>query len=300
MSTIEKAMEKLGQQSPSLDSPNSSADDLAVEKGVPPEGAGTPDSAERSEDSVHRGPLVRLDRARLHSMGIVDPSADRNSYTAEQFRTIKRPLLMHAQGRGASIVEHPNLIMVTSSVAGEGKTFTSINLAMSVAMEMDKTVLLIDADVAKPEVTERLGVSAKAGLTDVLLDEDLGVSDVLVKTDIPNLSVLPAGRKYPRSTELLASDNMRRLSEELSTRYRDRIIIFDSPPLLVTSEARVLAELMGQIVLVVEESRTPQPVVREALEMINSCEIVGMVLNKSQRNMGPDYYGGYGYYGYEA
>ena len=188
--------------------------------------------------------------------------------------------------------------MVTSSLSGEGKTFTSINLAMSMAMEMEKSVLLIDADVAKPEVSTRLGVQAKAGFTEVLSGQ-MRLKDVLIKTDVPNLILLPAGHRHVKATELLASAAMRDLAEELATRYSDRIIIFDSPPLLMTTEARVLAALMGQIVVVVEESRTPQPVVKEALGMLDSCEVVGLVLNKSKRPGGADYYGGYGYgYGY--
>jgi receptor protein-tyrosine kinase len=110
---------------------------------------------------------------------------------------------------------------------------------------------------------------------------------------------LPAGHRHGKATELLASAAMRNFAEELATRYADRIIIFDSPPLLMTTEARVLATLVGQIVVVVEESRTSQPVLKEALSMLESCEVVGLVLNKSKRPGGADYYGGYGYgYGY--
>jgi len=190
------------------------------------------------------------------------------------------------------------MIMVTSALPGEGKTFTSINLAMSIAMEMDKTVLLIDADVAKPVVTARLGVEAEAGLIDVLLDDGLTLPDVLLRTDIPKLTLLPSGRRHVHSTELLASERMRQLTLELSNRYSDRIVIFDSPPLLLTSEARVLAGLMGQIVLVTEESRTPQHAVKEAAGMLDDNEIVGIVMNKGTHRKDSDGYGGYGYYPY--
>ena len=301
MSIIEKAMEKLG----------------GAEKPEPPEliedvTAPTPEetiarsqvraevtdeaSADAAWDSEDKAADARIRIDDLYAHGILDPTADpKDNFMAEEFRRIKRPVLSHVMGESASQVEHPNLVMVTSSVAGEGKTFTAINLAMSIAMEMDKTVLLVDADIAKPEVTSRLGVSARQGLTDVLLGE-CRVQDVLLRTNVPSLSLLPAGKRHTHSTELLGSSNMRRLADELSLPYPDRVIIFDSPPLMLTSEARVLAGLMGQILVVVEESKTPQRIVTEALGMLDDSEIVGLVLNKSHRTFGGDYYGyGYGY-----
>ena len=310
MSTIEKAMEKLGdaagEKSVTAGVPiesneiNPSAMDAAVAETTAglPRGKHVSGSGDvpQADLAVHN----RVDLAWKHltAMGVIDPHGEHNSHTSEQFRNIKRPLLMHINGLAASPVTHPNLIMVTSSISGEGKTFTSINLAMSLAMEMEKSVLLIDADVAKPEVSTRLGVQAKAGFTDVLTGK-MRLKDVLIKTDVPNLILLPAGHRHGKATELLASAAMRNFAEELATRYADRIIIFDSPPLLMTTEARVLATLVGQIVVVVEESRTSQPVLKEALSLLESCEVVGLVLNKSKRPGGADYYGGYGYgYGY--
>ena len=278
----------------------------------------SPMDAATVEETVHGDPVagsglapqidpaahnrVQLDWNHLTTMGVIDPHGQHNTHISEQFRNIKRPLLMHINGLAASPVTHPNLIMVTSSISGEGKTFTSINLAMSMAMEMEKSVLLIDADIAKSEISTRLGVQAKDGFTDVLTGKKR-LRDVLVKTDVPNLILLPSGHRHGKTTELLASGAMRDLAEELATRYSDRIIIFDSPPLLMTTEARVLATLVGQIVVVVEETRTSQPVLKEALSMLESCEVVGLVLNKSRRPGGADYYGGYGYgygYGYGA
>lgn len=246
------------------------------------------------------GKVVNLDLSGLREAGLVDPRSAKTNRLAEEFRQIKHPLIMHVNGKGATVVPNANMIMVTSSLASEGKTFTSINLAMSMATEMDKTVLLVDADVAKPDVTARLGVQAERGLIDVLLDDNLSLSDVLIKTDIPKLTLLPAGRKHVHSTEILASEGMRQLTLELSTRYSDRIVIFDSPPMCLTSEARVLAGLMGQIVLVVEEGRTSQHTVKQAMSMLDTNEIIGVVLNKkkSSRRSGDAYYGRYGYYGY--
>ncbi len=235
-----------------------------------------------------------INLARLHRMGVVSPDAEK-SQIAEEFRIIKRPLIANAFGQGTARVKNGNLIMVTSSLPGEGKSFCAINLAISMAMEMDRTVLLIDADVAKPRVPEYLGIHADKGLLDVLQDKNLKLSDVLIKTDIAKLTVLPAGRTYKRATELLASAAMTRLVEDIGNRYPDRIILFDSPPLLATSESSVLATHMGQIVMVVEAEKTSQEAVREALSHIQSCEVVGMLLNKTTPTPGADYY--YGYYG---
>lgn len=235
-----------------------------------------------------------INLARLHRMGVVSPDAEK-SQVAEEFRIIKRPLIANAFGQGTARVKNGNLIMVTSSLPGEGKSFCAINLAISMAMEMDRTVLLIDADVAKPRIPEYLGIHADKGLLDVLQDKDLKLSDVLIRTDIAKLTVLPAGRTYKRATELLASAAMTRLIEDIGNRYPDRIILFDSPPLLATSESSVLATHMGQIVMVVEAEKTSQEAVREALSHIQSCEVVGMLLNKTTPTPGADYY--YGYYG---
>ncbi|RTL03399.1 MAG: protein tyrosine kinase, partial [Neisseriaceae bacterium] len=197
--------------------------------------------------------------------------------------------------------KHRNLIMVTSSLPGEGKSFCALNLALSIAMERDITVMLVDADVAKPSVLNNLGVRAEAGLMDLLLDRSLQVGDVLLRTNIEKFSVLPAGRRHKHATELLASDAMARLLDEIATRYPDRVVIFDSPPLLVTSEARELAAHMGQIVMVVEAGRTSQDAVNEALNYLQVCDIVNLLMNKTESMVSMDGYGGYGYgYGHAA
>lgn len=242
---------------------------------------------------------VVLDLERIRALGLLVPDA-RRSRIKEEYRHIKRPLLMNAAGKGATIAEHANLIMVTSSRPGEGKTFTACNLALSIAAERDRTVLLVDADVIKPSVARTLGFEAKQGLVDLLIDEQLELADVLIDTNVPSLTILPTGSTHHLSTELLASDNMRKLVVELSRRYTDRIVVIDSPPLLVTTEASVLASLAGQIVMVVEAGRTHQSQVQEALALLDPNQIVGFVLNKKQGILGADYYGyGYGYrYGY--
>ena len=168
-------------------------------------------------------------------------------------------------------------------------------MAISMAMEKDHTVLLVDADVAKSDVTKTLGVTAEKGLTDLLYDSELRVADVMLKTSIDKVSVIPAGQRLPNVTELFSAEAMRRLMLELSKRYSDRIIIFDSPPLLATSGAGVLGSLVGQIVMVVEAVRTPQRAVAEALKILGPLENIGIVLNKSREKSTFSYGYGYGY-----
>ncbi|BBP02812.1 hypothetical protein TPL01_02440 [Sulfuriferula plumbiphila] len=240
---------------------------------------------------------VEIDLKRLARMGGVTPDAER-SQVAEEFRLIKRPLLANAFGHGGAAVRNGNLIMVTSALPGEGKSFCSLNLAISIATEMERTVLLVDADVARPRLPEYLGIRAGKGLLDVLQDPSLELSEVMLRTNIPKLSLLPAGYLYKHGTELLASSAMSRLVADLANRYPDRVIIFDSPPLLSTSEASVLATHMGQIVMVVEAEKTSQEAVKDALNQLASCEVIGMVLNKATAVLGNDnYYGYYGTYG---
>ncbi|GGY05166.1 AAA family ATPase [Massilia dura] len=228
---------------------------------------------------------------RLQQLGMITHDGGRSG-VAEDFRIIKRPLLRSARGIEAPI-HHGNLIIVTSALPGEGKTFCAINLAMSMAMERDTTVLLVDADVARPALLNVLGLEARPGLMDVLLDEELDLSDVILRTNVPALSLLPAGRRNKHATELLASRSMSRLLDDIANRYPDRIVIFDSPPLLLTSEAGVLAAQMGQVVMVVEAERTTHSSVREALRQIEACRNVNLIYNKTQPFSGNDPYGYY-------
>lgn len=234
-----------------------------------------------------------INLARLKQAGMITPDLERNQI-AEEFRGIKRPILTNAFGRGANPIRNGNLVMVTSSLPGEGKSFCAVNLAISIALERDHTVLLVDADVAKPSIPEYLGIKGERGLMDLLIDDKLQLSDVLIRTNVDKLTILPAGPGHRYATELLASGAMNRLLDELAQRYPERIIIFDSPPLLATSEARVLAGRMGQIILVVESEKTTQEVVQEALKQLEGCDVVGVVLNKTRRKPGGDLYGYYG------
>lgn len=233
-----------------------------------------------------------LDLTRFRELGGITPNEEKTQI-AEAFRLIKRPLITNAFNQGAGFIKNGNLIMVTSALAGEGKSFCAINLAMSIAMEMDHTVLLVDADVARPSIPKYLGLKAQRGLLDILLDDKLELSDVMLRTNVEKLSVLTAGNKSRNATELLASQNMSKLLEDIAQRYRDRIVIFDSPPLLLTTESHVLATQMGQIVMVVEAETTPRNTVMEALRQIESCDVINFIFNKTRYDSSAGYYGNY-------
>jgi protein-tyrosine kinase len=238
---------------------------------------------------------VRIPIEMLRARGFVTPDAAPTAISQE-FRVIKRPLLANAFGRGTAAVTNGRRVMVTSAFAGEGKSFCAINLAMSIAAERDTYVLLVDADVAKPSIPRELGIESGPGLMDCLIDPTRDVGELVQPTNVERLSLLPAGRNHEQATELLASASMKELIDHLSDRYEDRIIIFDSPPIMMTTEARVLASYMGQIVMVVEAGVTPREAVTDALASIGSPEVVGMVLNKAREARGARYQG-YGYAG---
>ncbi len=239
---------------------------------------------------------VEIDLESIAASGLLVPNATR-SLLANEFRVIKRPLIANAMGRGPVPVANGNLIMVTSALPGEGKSFTAANLAISIAMELDNTVMLVDADVARPSILNMLGLPPSPGLLDIVESNSLDISGVLLRTNIEKLSILPSGTAHARATELLASDAMIRLLEDMSRRYPDRIIVFDSPPLLLTTEARALATHMGQIVMVVNAGVTAQAAVKESIAAIESCPVKLMVLNQARQSASDGY--GYGYaYGY--
>ena len=243
------------------------------------------------------GPVHRIDLGRLAAAGFVTPDEPR-SPIADEFRIVKRPLISNASAGPENMVKDGHLVMVTSAMPGEGKTFTSVNLAMSIAMELDRTVLLVDGDVVRPTLPRALGIDPGPGLLDILGSTRTTLADVLVHTNVPRLSILRAGTPHPGAAELLASNAMGRFLGELGGK-RERIVIFDSPPLLATTEARQLAARMGQIVFVVHAETTLQSDVKQALATIEACPVKLLVLNGA-RTTGQGAYG-YGYgYGYGA
>lgn len=244
------------------------------------------------ERALAGGKHVEIDLARLAAMGYVTPNNPR-SQIANEFRVVKRPILNNVHNRGKTPVERANLIMVTSSVPGEGKTFVSVNLALSIAMERDTRVLLVDADVSRPSLLDRLGLPSGLGLLDISPESGHDIDELLMHTNIERLSILPAGSPSRHATELLASGQMERVLEDLSGRDADRVIVFDAPPLLPSTESHVLASRMGQVVLVVEAERTTGDTLTRALAMLETCQVVLPLLNKATK---PDVAGYYNYY----
>ena len=253
-----------------------------------------------SEESVgpphspakRRSRQVSVDLEKLRSAGGFSPSGI-FTRTTEEFRMIKHAILMNEAKRRKEGSLNSNLVMVTSSREGEGKTFVAINLAMSLAAERDKQVLLIDADLSNPSILERLAIRAERGLIDYLEDATIDLADVLLQTNVESLSVLPAGHPHPLSTELLASTRMEQLMSEMAQRYPDRLIVLDAPPVLATSESAALAMHVGQIAFVVEASRTSQAAIKEALGLISICPDIGFVLNKAPFQFGETRFGSY-------
>ncbi len=278
MSVIEKAIKKL-----------QSARDGARPGAVAPISYGTlvGGAAARRLDSASVSATVparriMIDQNALRAAGLLPPE-QQDKALAEQYRRIKRPLIASALGRGTQRLAHGNLIMLASAMPGEGKTFTSLNLAFSMTLEEDTRVLLVDADVAKPHISKLLGVESEPGLLDALRDAKLDVESLILQTDVPGLSVLPAGKQSENATELLASVRMEDLFSRMSERDPLRIVLFDSPPLLLTTESLALAQALGQIVLVVCAEKTPQKVVLDALGSLGQAKPISLVLNQSVR-----------------
>ena len=236
----------------------------------------TDGEAPRSSSKAAR--QFAVDRSRLRALSLLTPNGERTPL-AESFRRIKRQILAKV-AKPKPDAPPPNLVLVTSALAGEGKTYCAINLAISMALERDRTVLLVDTDVARPNVSRVLGLRAEDGLMEVLLDHEVDLGNVLWQTDIGGLALLPAGRAHKHATELLASDDMRGLLRDMAERYHDRIVVFDSAPLLAASEAAALASQVGQIIVVVEAGKTSEAVLKQALNRIDASRVTGLLLNK--------------------
>lgn len=240
--------------------------------------------------------IVRIDLDGLRERGLVTPDGANVEVTAE-FRVIKRPLLENAFSRRAPNHAHANTIMISSAIPGEGKSFSALNLAMSLAMEPDHHVILVDADVHRFTLLRELGIETQlrdtCGLADLLLDTSLPLEECLYRTNIDKLSILPFGHYHPRAAELFGSRAMLERIDELCKRYPQSMIVFDTPPILATTEARVLARMLGQIVLVIEAGRTQREQVKEALGYIEGANIIGTILNKNRNKAAHDYYSGY-------
>jgi protein-tyrosine kinase len=238
---------------------------------------------------------VRIDRLRLRAAGFL-PDQTQERRFADQYRRIKRPILMRVQTLSAARSPAARLVLMASALPGDGKTFTSINLALSMARERDISVLIMDADVAKPHISRIFGVDREPGLLDALADNAIDIESLVLPTDVDGLSLLPAGQYHESATELLASVRMNHVLTRLTGRDPRRVVLLDSPPLLLSSESRALVEIAGQVVLVVRAGWTPRRAVEEAIGYIGEDTPLGLVLNQSELALSEGYYG-YGSYG---
>ncbi|WDE05025.1 polysaccharide biosynthesis tyrosine autokinase [Thalassomonas viridans] len=297
MSTIEKALQKQREknQQESAEQAQAETQDTAQASSSPAASATQETQPREQPAPAPAAPkaLITIDQQELREKGLITDSTERQKIK-DEFRYIKRKLLNNAFGQAAQNLENGNLVMVSSGKPNEGKTFISINLALSIALEQDKTVLLIDADVIRPSISAELNISPRKGLVEYLLGEVPNVSEVIYNTSISNLKIIPAGEPHHLTSELLASDKMRQLTQELANRYSDRMVIFDSPPLIEVNESQVLANLMGQALVVVEESQSKIADIQKAVDSLDEDLAIGFVINKAvqtQKDM-------YGYYGY--
>jgi receptor protein-tyrosine kinase len=256
--------------------------------------SGVPDAASRTSFDVKA--IVHLDFARLRDEGRV-PSSEMTRQVEEEMRRVKWPVLNAIEGRGGEKAARNNVVLVTSAVPGEGKTFTSLNLALSIVRDRESRVVLVDGDVARPGLTPTLGLEGRPGLNEVLEDTAMDVEAVIYRTDIDGLFFVPAGRWHDHSPEFFAGSRMPQVIEELSRRVGNGVIIFDSPPLLATNDAQALTRYAGQVLLVVRSDDTEQQAVLDALALVDRTAVVSAVLNRVSPSIVSRYYGQY-YYGY--
>jgi protein-tyrosine kinase len=285
MSLVEQAIARLRNQ-------QSGAKTQVLGGGSAPKSAAPP-VVNQSEDSKPVNRLV-IDANSLRAGGYL-PEASKERQFVDQYRRIKRPLIEKALSGDDSGGE-PRVIMVASAVPGDGKTFTSINLAFSMALERDISLLLIDSDVAKHHITDIFGLRDRKGLLDALTDETLDPEALIVPTTSRGFSILPAGTRMEGTAELMSSNRMRQIVTNLCARNPRRILLLDSPPLMITNEGRALVKIAGQVVLVVRAGVTPRHAVQAAIDMIDEKQAGGLILNEVKVGFTEGYYG-YGAYG---
>ena len=305
MSIVERALEKVRARAKSEPSPASEAPaeiDTSATRQEP-----APSRRDHLDDplsltSRDLKAIVQLDLDRLRATGRL-PSLEMASQTEDEIRRIKWPLLKAINGAEGVRPARSNVILVTSALPGEGKTFTSLNLALSIVRDREMRVVLVDGDVARPGLTPSLGLEGRAGLNDVLEDLDRDVSTVTYQTDVEGLFFVPAGKWHAHAPEFFAGSRMPQVIEALSRRVGHGVVIFDSPPLLATNEAQVATRFAGQVLIVVRAGTTEHQVVLDAIALVDKGAPVSAVLNRCEpsvlnRYYGRYYYGyGYGYYG---
>lgn len=253
-----------------------------------------------ADHTLRAGSSIELDHSALRRAGLL-PTHGLMARIGREFQRIKRPVLAGVQGDEKQRPSpRGNRVMVTSADSGDGKTFTSFNLAMSLAHELDHSVVLVDGDVAKPGISRSLGLGKHVGLMNLLADPSIPMEDAIVSTDMLNLSVMPAGERNERSVERLSSRRMDDVMAELASDPA-RIVVFDSSPLLATAESQALALSMGQILMVVRAGRTERGALESALSLIDPANaVISLILNQSRKGFGDSYDGYYGIYGAES
>ena len=297
MNLVEKAAEKL--KASRQQSPPSPRIESATEA-VPPATVPTVERLQERQQAVEAPPgsatLYHVDQLALKRAGYLPSNDEDGGRLRDELRRIKRPLLANATGKNPKAPAHANRILVTSPRPGDGKTFTTVNLAMSLAREPDFEVLLVDGDIPKCSLTKAFGLDDRPGLMDVLADEKRHPESVIVRTDMPNLSVVPVGERHALASELFGSRRMEEVLVAWGERNRRRLLVFDSSPLLATSESPVLTSHMGQVVVVVAARRTRREALDAALQFFSDTQYVGLILNMSQLPASENYYdSGYGY-----
>lgn len=240
------------------------------------------------------GETCRIDRQHLREQGMIVPEGS-VSALMEEFRIVKRQLIAAARERGTAVSRR---VLISSPLPGEGKTFCSANLALSMASERDTEVLLVDADFAKPSILSMLGLPKGAGLMDALANPDLKVEDLVIGTDVPGLWVLPAGNQTMSDSEYLASSRTGEVLDRLTVGAPNRIVIFDTPPALAASPAAELAKHVGQAVLVARADKTGQSALEDACQLLSACPDIKLLLNAALFSPSGRRFGSY--YGYEG
>jgi protein-tyrosine kinase len=230
--------------------------------------------------AAEKATAVTISADALAKAGLINRT-HRRSRIAEEFRIVQSKLLREAfGGNGVAATARGNLILVTSARQGEGKSFVAINMAAGIARQGDRRVLLVDADIKPGSLGHMLGVSSAPGLLDLVRSGGRNIEELIVPTAVDNLDLLPLGVGVEGSAELFASKRMAALIEDLGRRYADRPIIFDSSPCLSSSNPNALAPIVGQVIVVVAAGNTQQGEIETALELVQNCPRVSLLLNK--------------------
>lgn len=220
--------------------------------------------------------VMRNRRVVAHETGAGDALAD--AYRMLRTRTLR------------TMEEHNwHTLAITSPGAGEGKSLTAVNLGLSIAREIDRTVLLVDLDLRRPGLHQFFGIDVEHGIADYLRD-DVALDHVLVNPAVERFVLLPGNGRVENSSELLTSPRMRSLAEELAQRYPERVVIFDLPPVLAVDDALAFSPFVDAFLLVVEEGRTQAQEIAAAHDVLAGSNIVGTVLNKAAESQGHYYY----------